>query len=707
MKTFTQVYETLRRKNRKQYALLIGCLFFSVLLISAYLFLMRSPTVLTVLPEGGDSRKQVMMIFVLTMIGCAVFSLYAASLFFRRKSKDIGIFLALGTERLALSKQLMKELCIISLMSCSAGILLSIPLTMGIWNGFRLFIVDTEEMALFLDWSVLTISLLFSACVTGMLLFMGMRSIRRINILEIIQEQHTSEPIHDVPSKYGMIGILLVIIGAILGYQVPSFCVLTLHWYPPEILNAIFYIPIFIGLYMILLHTVVNGWRKKKSSYKDIIATSQMRFQGRQTVQSLLVMTVLIAGAYFASFYAPMLGVGAMMEFDARPFDYSYQYRMDQDLPTESEVRQLADQYDVNVTEWHSAPMIRLGVDGTEHVETQTSLGVTWESVYTTLLQSELFLSESSYTALTGEVLHLEPGTLGAVLDSQGSILMTFAADATLLTNTITGQTLTVSSVTPLENDSLYGHYVMNDTDYLLMSHELTPEWQETICLFNVADCSQTYDFARALFNSIIEHSDHQVEVIDAWDPIQKQNAEAKGDAYWADSDHLEENGIEPIHYEDKDSTDFRLYWKYMPRFRVMDKADYVKTMAVFLMVFTFVAIICFAAVFVIAYTRSMTLAMNGQQLYDDLRHLGASNKYLYQTIRSQIKRVFCTPAIIGTSIIYAFYAMIMFFNDNKLSMNELAGMVACLLLIVVISAAFYGIYRITLKKVCAVLHIR
>lgn len=707
MKTFAQVYETLRRKNRKQYALLIGCLFFSVLLISAYLFLMRSPTVLTVLPVGGDSRKQVMMIFVLTMTGCGVFSLYAASLFFRQKSKDIGILLALGTERSALSMQLMKELCVICLISGSAGILLSIPLTLGIWNGFRLFIVETEEMAFYLDWSVLSISLLFSVCVTGMLLVMGMRSIRRINTLEIIQEQHKSEPIHDVPSKYGMIGILLVIIGAILGYQVPSFCVLILRWYPPEILTAIFYIPVFIGLYMILLHTVVNGWRKKKSRYKDIIATSQMRFQGRQTVQSLLVMTVLIAGAYFASFYSPMLGVGAMMEYDARPFDYSYQYRMDQELPAESEVHRLAEQYGVTITDWYSIPMIRLGVDGTEHVETQTSLGITWEPIYTTLLQSELFLSESSYTALTGEVLHLEPGTLGAILDSQGSVLMTFAADATLLTNTITGQTLSVSSVTPLENDSLYGYYVMNDTDYLMMSQELTPEWQERICLFNVADCSQTYDFARALFNSIIEHSDHQVEVIDAWDPIQKQNAEAKGDAYWADSDHLEENGIEPIHYEDRDSTDFRLYWKYMPRFRVMDKADYVKTMAVFLMVFTFVAIICFAAVFVITYTRSMTLAMNGRQLYDDLRHLGASNEYLYQTIRSQVKRVFCTPAIIGTSIIYAFYVMILFFNDNRLSTNELVGMAACLLLIAVISTAFYGIYRITLRNVCTVLHIR
>ena len=57
-------------------------------------------------------------------------------------------------------------------------------------------------------------------------------------------------------------------------------------------------------MYMILLHTVVNGWRKRHK-YRDIIATSMMKFQGRQTVRNMLVMTLLIAGAYFASFYAP------------------------------------------------------------------------------------------------------------------------------------------------------------------------------------------------------------------------------------------------------------------------------------------------------------------------------------------------------------------------------------------------------------------
>ena len=62
MTAFSQVYAALRRKNRGQYALLTGCSFFSVLLITAYACMMRSPTILSVLPVGGDCRKQVRMV---------------------------------------------------------------------------------------------------------------------------------------------------------------------------------------------------------------------------------------------------------------------------------------------------------------------------------------------------------------------------------------------------------------------------------------------------------------------------------------------------------------------------------------------------------------------------------------------------------------------------------------------------------------------
>mgnify|MGYP000187628526 FL=1 len=64
----------------------------------------------------------------------------------------------------------------------------------------------------------------------------------------------------------------------------------------PAVVDAVFYLPALAGMYMILLHTVVNGWRKGRR-YRDIIATSMMKFQGRQTVRNMLVMTLLIAGA--------------------------------------------------------------------------------------------------------------------------------------------------------------------------------------------------------------------------------------------------------------------------------------------------------------------------------------------------------------------------------------------------------------------------
>lgn len=153
-------------------------------------------------------------------------------------------------------------------------------------------------------------------------------------------------------------------------------------------------------------------------------------------------------------------------------------------------------------------------------------------------------------------------------------------------------------------------------------------------------NCEHTYDFAKALFNIIVDRSDSKVELFDSWDPVGKQICEENEEDYFLDPEHLQENSFNHIDYNERDSSTFRLYWKYIPQFRVLDKADFVKT------------------------------------------------------------RVFVTPAIIGTTLIFAFYMMIMFFNDNRLSVEEIAGVAICVILVFIISAIFYGIYRFTLKKV-------
>lgn len=435
MKHFSEVYSYLRRKNKKQYGLLAGCCFFSVLLITAYVCMMRSPTILNVLPEGGDSRKQVMMIFVLAVIGCGVFTTYAASLFFRQKSKETGVFLALGAKRSLLKREQNQELAVLSLGACAGGAVLGGPLAWALWQLFRIFVVDTEQMSLTFDPQAYILAAVFSIFVIAALFFLGSRSIQKTNILDIVQQSRKSEPIREVPRWWGILGIGLLILGGFLGYIMPSVFVLGLHWYPPEGLTAVFYLPALIGLYRILLHTVVNGWGRKKHRYKDLIATSMMKFQGRQTVNHMLVMSLLIAGAYFASFYTPMLSTGAMMGYDSRPVDYAYHYRGDQRLPTKQEVEALAQEYGVTITSWAEAPMARLAVDGYAHVETQGPVGVTWESKYREVLCSELFLSQPAYTALTGEEVGLLPGEISGIFDAEGSGQAVFSDDATLVTN--------------------------------------------------------------------------------------------------------------------------------------------------------------------------------------------------------------------------------------------------------------------------------
>lgn len=712
MRNFSEVCRALRRRNAKQYALLAGCCFFSVLLITAYVFMMRSPTVLTVLPEGGDSRKQMMMIFVLAVIGCAVFTTYAAGLFLRQRSRELGVFMALGASRSQVRGVLFSELAASSALSCAAGALLGMPLAWLLWRVFRAVLVDTEEMSLSFDYSAYILPVIFSVFVIASTLLLGARSVRRTNIIDIVHEQHRSEPVREVPRRWGAIGIALVIFGGVLGYYGSSeFFVMVLRWYPPEGLTAVFYLPALVGLYMLLLHTVVNGWGGKRRKYKDLISTSMMKFQGRQTVRNMLVITVLVAGAYFASFYSPMLGTGAMMGYDAREVDYAYRYRADQSLPDEDEVRALAGEYGVKITSFARAPMARLTVDGRHSVEEEGPMGVTWHAEYLEVLRSELFLSETAYEALTGVAPGLESGQTAGVFGADGGGTYYFDGQISIVTNFLTGERLEVTPVegARLKNEMLIGRFVLDDADYERITAGLTDEWREETVFFNVENDGETYDFAKALFNEIVDRSGPEVEIYDSWDPVVRARDIAEKGRYFLDNAHLDENGFERIDYTKRDSSSFRLYWQYMPQFRVLDKADFVKTTAVFLMLFIFIAIVCFAAVIVIAYTRCMTIALTNRQVYEDLRRLGAPGRYLYRSVRGQVKRVFFVPILTGTLIIYAFYTLIMYANGSPagITASEAAGLLASLGVIGAVSLLLYGVYRLTLRNVCASLGVK
>ena len=108
--TMSKITAKLRKKNRDQYLLLGICIFLSVILVTSFTMMYFSPSIQELLPPGGDTRKLMKLMMGVVMIGCLIFTLYGSSLFFRKKSREFGVMLALGEERGALAGQLVKEL---------------------------------------------------------------------------------------------------------------------------------------------------------------------------------------------------------------------------------------------------------------------------------------------------------------------------------------------------------------------------------------------------------------------------------------------------------------------------------------------------------------------------------------------------------------------------------------------------------------------
>ena len=339
----------------------------------------------------------------------------------------------------------------------------------------------------------------------------------------------------------------------------PSFFVTVLHWYAPAVVDGVFYLPALAGLYMILLHTVVNGWRGRRRTYKDIISVSQMRFQGRQTVRNMLVMTLLIAGAYFASFYAPMLNTSSTYSFSTRPVDFEYHWRNDQNWPERGEVESLASKHGVDITSWTQVDAATLGCDGTVSIEQSAgALGTTYTKEYREIQGGATYFSESAWNALTGQAVDLAPGTCANVLDDEGGSDYLSGGDVTLVTNMVTGASLSVTPAEPLCFTMLLGCYVLDDADYEILTAGLTDLWRETWVFFNVADSEASYPFADALFNEIVDRSgDDVLQMMDAYDLVSAALAEEAGEVYDYDRAHIAAHGFPVIEREDRDTSEF------------------------------------------------------------------------------------------------------------------------------------------------------
>lgn len=693
------LWAKLRKQNRRDYRQFQFVIFFAEMLISSYLMMLFSPLVQKALPDGGDTIKVATLVFGVAAAGCVVFVWYAARLFLRYKSREIGVFLALGAERGNLSGALSAEL----------GKMMSVSIAEGICTGAVLSVlvgklmekltekVNAYQFAFTVEG--IGASVLFGMVLVLLVLIMAGRVMKRTDIMEVINEQRRQEPLRkNVTKRYAMTGGVCIAAGLFVATILPTIYIRLTNQYLGSWSNGFYFVAVF-GVYRLLVYSVSSHQRGRNPQkyYNNLLRYGMMKFQGASVVRNMLVIVLLIAGGMYAASYVPMatlpnLNTGA---YEAK---YSYRYLLDGEVPEKAELEELAAEHEVKIENYREGEFIRIPGNAVNRDTNEDGSRIIEEFV-------EGFaeydcLSASAYKRLTGTRLEIPAGGYYLIQPVQAvethwnhfddmSGLYSQTEDACLPMKYL-GNTEYNSMI--MKNSGLgeQSRFVVNDADYERLRADLPDNKIGVQVLFDSVESEGEIPFAAALFKRLAEGMSADMNHMTHYNPMEEKRIGA--DAY---RDMAGAARVDPeVPAKEQD-------WWYTPVLVPLINQQTILGMAIRLMLFIYVAVICIAAAGIIGYSRSQSVANSSRQMFEDLKRLGADREYRRWLLKKQIAKVYVLPTILGVGIAIVYIIMILFINDGVLKSGEISVALYGVVLGGVIAGFQYLMYKKAFRAVC------
>lgn len=687
------IYKKLRKNSRGQYILLGFCICLSVLLLSAFTLMYFGPTVQDFLPEGGDTRKMASLLMAVTSVGCFIFTIYASGLFFRSKAREYGVLMALGIQKKELKKLLFRELSMVTALSCLVGLVLSVPFSWVIWKIFEIFIISNEQMTYRFGPVGFLPGILFSVILALALGAAGFRFVRRTDIMEVLHMQQKSEMVREIPGWTFPAGVILTVTGILLGSGLPQFTAKVLNISLPGIFNLVYLLSV-AGIYLILLSIVAQSRtkRNKKKYYKNLVSISLMRFTARSATRNMCVSVLLLFSCCFAAFYGMQYSLAPDILNTDSGRTFSMHYPALEDQIGKMEIEETAQKYQMQIQDYSENDAVNLVIsrnardfneDGTRYLE-----------LYKEREKAALFVSEKDYRTLSGQDVSVEPGTYQTVTPADYREAFEYIDGLQEVMNPDTGKSWKLTFGGQLTCDSLASMsdpfaFVLDDQDYQNITSGVSPAYMEHLVFFNVSDVENSYDFAMDLLSQYVERATELSSHMDLWDIWEQKLADDAGQPY----------GYEGAINMTLDNNLLLGDWKYAPSFNIITVQDRMQLISVYVMLSLYICLISLAAISVMAYVRSISVASDNRELFASLEKLGADNRYQRQVLKKQLARIFQYPAAIGCGLGYLFSFSMNFFNDGRISSTETKALVLLLGIILLVSAVLYCVYRYSMRE--------
>lgn len=719
--TMSKIMAKLCKKNRDQYRLLGVCVFLSVLLVSSFTMMFFSPSIQGFLPQGGDTRKLMWLMLGVVAIGCLIFTLYGGSLFFRKKSREFGIMLALGAEKKMLAGQLAKEVALVVGRYVFLGIFLAVPVSYLIWKVFQMLVINTAQMRYRFGIAGILSGLIFAALLVLCILILGVRFIRRADIMDILNACRKTEMVREIKPWTGKLGIILILAGLFLAMAVPQLTVRLFHQGMPVVWQVTYLLSV-AGLYLVTLSAVGRSKKGKhpEKYYDHIISTNLMRFTARQTTRNMCVIALLVFVMVMAAFWGMMYYFNAMRQGSEALYDYSLHYPMKEKQIGLEETEKLAEEHGVSITSYEEIDSLELIIRyiGRDMDDQKRYFDVEYEKLAS-------FISASDFERISGTLVSLKEGEYRTVTPSEFHETIWDSTDCLReIEHPVTGELLKPEYKGTVDSDNLAMTsepflFLLSDVDYDRLTVGLPEDFKERHVLFNAGHmaratsdaagavsgisgqdvkgctckegklCSGTYDFAdawkRAYIAGATDLSNHGL----LYDAREEELALAAGEEY----SYAGKIDMSP------DNTQLIGEWKYAPFSKILMKAEAMEMVAVFVLLSIYISVIALAAAGVMSYIRSITIAMDNRRLFDDLRKLGADDAYEENVIKVQLRKIFAYPVASGCAVVGIFSLLLTWFNDMNLEIFEVKMLLMETALMALISVVLYGVYRAAYKK--------
>ena len=688
-----KIYKKLRKNTKGQYYLLSFCVFLSVLLVTSFSLMYFGPTVQEFLPDGGDTRKMANLLLGVTAVGCFVFTVYASGLFFRFKAREYGILMALGTEKRQLKKLLFKELSVVTALASLLGLLLSIPVSFLIWKLFEPFIISNEQMTYRFGAVGFLPGILFSCILACVLGIAGRRFINRSDIMEILRTQQKTEMVKEIKGWTFPVGVALTVIGILLGAGLPQIAARVWGISLSGIGN-LFYLLALVGIYFILLSAVAQSRAKKnrKKYYGNLISISLMRFTAKATTKNMCVMTLLIFVCGFSAFYGMQYVISGGAADTESGKDFSLHYPVSENQIGKEEIYDTASSYGIEVTDFTENVATNLVVS--YNAKDFDESGNRYIEVYRDKEMASLFVSESDFEKLSGQEMNVEPGTYQTVTKTDYTGFFEYEDGLKEVMNPDTGKTYPLTYGGSVESDVLAAvsepfAYVVCDEEYQIMTEGIQDMYKENIISFNAINVKESYDFAKDLLAQYVERATDISNHMGYWNIWAQKMADEAGEEYG---------------YGDKinmtmDNNMLLDDWKYAPQFNIIAAQDRMQFISVYVMLSLYIFIISLAAVSVMAYVRSISIATDNKGLFESLTKLGADEAYKRKVLKKQIARIVQYPGIIGCVLGFVFAFVMNFMNDGRISGLETKSLSILAVMLLGIGIVLYAVYKYAMNK--------